>query len=118
MNSRTPDDAGLRHNDALFVGSTMTLRPGADVSSLTNSAGCFTVPGPASATQFMGAYVAVSQHHSNLQAVVAESLSDGVLTGSEQQRIEAAAAGVDRSNEALRGTIAAAAGKALKVVGV
>jgi hypothetical protein len=70
------------------------------------------------AVQFLGAYVAVSQHHSDLQAAVAGALSDGIITGTEQQKIEAKAARAAEDIEALRGTLAAAGGTPLKVVGI
>jgi hypothetical protein len=65
----------------------------------------------------MGAYVRLSAATAALNAEVAAAVEDGVLTPGEQTRIDQAASAVDASTERLRGSIAAANQKTVRIVG-
>jgi hypothetical protein len=64
----------------------------------------------------MTAYVDASAKTAVLNSEVASAMADGVVTPSELTRIDQAASNAAASVEALRGSVATAAGKPLRVV--
>ena len=52
-----------------------------------------------------------------VQSEMGHALGDGVITPAEQQRIEEAAAALDRANEELRLALAAAKGNVIRITG-
>jgi hypothetical protein len=71
-----------------------------------------------SETHVVGAYVQLTATTAALNSEVASAMADGVITPGEQTRIDEVASEVDASLEKLRGSLASAGGKPLKVVGV
>jgi uncharacterized membrane protein YebE (DUF533 family) len=65
----------------------------------------------------MGAYVNLTASTAALNSEVATAMADGVITAGEQTRIDQVASGVEASVGQLRGSLASAAGKPLKMAG-
>jgi len=68
-------------------------------------------------THVMGAYVNLTASTAALNSEVASAMADGVITPGEQTRIDEIASDVEASVEQLRGSLASAAGKPLKMAG-
>ena len=68
-------------------------------------------------THVMGAYVALSEKAAALNSTVASAMADGVITPNELTAIDEAACQSTAATERLRGSLAAAGGKTIKVVG-
>lgn len=65
----------------------------------------------------MGAYVALTEKSAALNSTVACAMADGVITPGELLQIDEAASATEGATERLRQTLAAAGGKAIRVVG-
>ena len=63
----------------------------------------------------IAAYVRVAAASADVSAEMSEALADGVITGSEQQRIDAKAAALDDAVEGLRNSLAGTGGKVVKM---
>jgi len=68
-------------------------------------------------THVMNAYVDVTAKTAGLNGEVAAAMADGVMTPAEITRIEKAASDTAQAVETLRGSLASASGKPLRVVG-
>lgn len=93
------------------TGSPLVTRAMAGLNGLECSAA------PTGEAHVMGAYVQLTAATATLNAEVAAAVQDGVLTPSEQTRIDQAASAVDASTESLRGSIAAAKQQPVRIVG-
>lgn len=79
--------------------------------------GLNTVPSPATDGKIIGSFVRLNRAMAELNAEFAEAAADGVITGTEQERIDDAGSRVDEANEEVRGSVAAAGGRPIKLVG-
>lgn len=79
--------------------------------------GLSTSPAANEGSHILGAYVALNRAASDLSATIGEVLKDGVVTVSENRTLDGATAAVCNAGEQLRGTLAAAGGTPLRVVG-
>lgn len=68
-------------------------------------------------THVMGAYVRLTEKTASLNATVASAMADGIITPGELTAIDEAASEATAVTEQLRGAVAAAAGRPVKVVG-
>ena len=72
---------------------------------------------PSEETHVLGAYVRLTEKTASLNATVANAMADGVITPGELTAIDEAASEATESTERLRGAVAAAAGRPVRVVG-
>lgn len=72
---------------------------------------------PQGETHVMGAYVSLTEKTASLNSTVASAMADGVITPGELTQIDEAASAAENATERLRQTVAAAGGKAIRVVG-
>ncbi len=113
--------ASREHPDMMPVNAIVALEADTGTALITAALcainGMETIPAIRSAPHVMGAYVNVAKASAVLGAEMAVAVRDGILTPLEQDNIDHAAAEVGSAAEHLRGSIAAAGGRPVKVAG-